>query len=558
MKFKRVGRMVALALAVICTGSLSLWADPPGRIGRINLIQGAVSYHPASLDDWAPATLNYPLTTGDHLWTDVRAQAELHVGSTAIRMADQTEIGFLNLNDDTVQIRLSQGSMNIRLRRLDPDDAYEVDTPDVAVSLLRPGTYRVDVDPQGNTNVVVEEGETEVTANGYSFSVYARQVATINGIDSPTYDIHAAGALDSFDQWCLSRDRREDSIASTRYVSPEMVGYEDLDAYGTWRTVPQYGSIWVPTHVVAGWAPYRYGHWVWVEPWGWTWVDDDPWGFAPFHYGRWVFVGGAWGWIPGAVVARPVYAPALVAFIGGSNWNVSIGVGGGIGWFPLGPHEVFVPAYRVSPTYVRNVNITNVNITNINVENLNATRVNYVNRTIPGAVTVVPQQAFARSESVAREQVQVNNREILTAPISGTTAPVTPRAENVLGRTVTPGKAVPRPPAPVAQRPVVAHMPPPQRPEPFGSRQPVTTQNQVRPVNPPVQQTPRSYEATRSPNVRMAVPQTPVQKGAPPGLRPVRPGISTPRPATTGVRPQVRKETQDTKKKENPRNEVKR
>ena len=93
-----------------------------------------------------------------------------------------------------------------------------------------------------------------------------------------------------------------------------------------------------------GWAPYRYGHWAWVNPWGWTWVDDAPWGYAPFHYGRWVFVGGAWGWVPGPVVGRkwrPVYSPALVAWAGGPSFGVSIGIGAGpaVGWFALGPRR---------------------------------------------------------------------------------------------------------------------------------------------------------------------------------------------------------------------------
>lgn len=534
MKIARMGRIVALAVTLICGGSLSLRADPPGRVGRINLIQGEVSFRPGSVDDWAAATPNYPLTTGDHLWTDARAQTEIHVGSTAIRMAEQTEIGFLNLNDDTIQIRLSQGSLNVRVRHIDADDAYEVDTPNVAVSLLRPGNYRIDVDPDGNSNVVVTQGEAEVTANGSSFSVYPRQVAMITGIDMPTYDILPAGPPDAWDQWCFNRDRREDHIASLRYVSPEMVGYEDLDAYGRWRTVPEYGAVWVPTSVAAGWAPYRYGHWVWVEPWGWTWIDDAPWGFAPFHYGRWVFAGGDWCWVPGAVAARPVYAPALVAFIGGNHWNISIGVGGGVGWFPLGPHEVFVPSYAVSNTYIRNVNVTNVNITNINIQNVNVTRVNYVNRTVPGAVTVVPQQAFSRSESMARAQIAVDNRQVLSAPITGTTAPVTPRVENVLGARATPvGKVVPRPPETIAQRPVVAHMPPPPRPAPFEARQPATPANpdQGRPFNPRMGETPKTVTPQQRPN-----PVTPQYQGD--QGRPVNPRVEeTPKTVAPQPRP---------------------
>ena len=93
-------------------------------------------------------------------------------------------------------------------------------------------------------------------------------------------------------------NRREQQARSVQYVSREMVGYEDLDDFGVWRPVPEYGVVWFPSSVPLGWAPYRFGHWIWVEPWGWTWVDDMPWGFAPFHYGRWAFVQGAWVWVP--------------------------------------------------------------------------------------------------------------------------------------------------------------------------------------------------------------------------------------------------------------------
>jgi hypothetical protein len=148
-----------------------------------------------------------------------------------------------------------------------------------------------------------------------------------------------------------------------------MTGAEDLDRYGRWEQSPDYGPLWVPTAVAVDWAPYRTGHWAWVSPWGWTWIDDAPWGFAPFHYGRWVYVRNSWCWAPGNRVVRPVYAPALVAWMGSSHGGVSVRVGGGpaVGWFPLAPREVYVPSYRVSSRYARDVNIGHVtNVTVIN------------------------------------------------------------------------------------------------------------------------------------------------------------------------------------------------
>jgi hypothetical protein len=145
------------------------------------------------------------------------------------------------------------------------------------------------------------------------------------------------------DRWCSQRDYREEHAVARRYVSDDVIGYEDLDDYGGWRQVPEYGTVWFPHVTVVDWAPYRYGHWAWISPWGWTWVDDAPWGFAPFHYGRWVNVRGGWGWVPcpprvvAVAYVRPVYAPALVAWVGGPHVAVGVGVGGGVnvGWFPL-------------------------------------------------------------------------------------------------------------------------------------------------------------------------------------------------------------------------------
>ena len=243
----------------------------------------------------------------------------------------------------------------------------------------------------------------------------------------------------------------DDGSRSARYVSHDVVGYEDLDDNGTWRSDPNYGDIWVP-RVAAGWAPYRDGHWAWISPWGWTWVDDEPWGYAPFHYGRWVNVGGNWGWVPGPVAVRPVYAPALVAFIGGPRFGLSISVGGGggdVGWFPLGPREVYVPGYNTSREYVNRVNVTNTTVnnttitnvyntqvTNINNNTTNRTEIKYVNQTVPGGVTAVPQGAFTNAQPVARAAVKVDAQQIASAPVNSRAAFV-PTKSSVLGTSAT-------------------------------------------------------------------------------------------------------------------------
>ncbi|MGA2762047.1 MAG: DUF6600 domain-containing protein [Spirochaetia bacterium] len=479
MKSNRNKILVLASLLVALGCGQLLWADPPDRVGRISLLSGTVSFHPASVDEWTPATLNYPLTTGDNLWTDQDGEAEIHVGSTAIRLAASTEFSFLNLDDQTTQIRVSTGSLNLRLRHLDPGEVVEVDTPNSSLSLTRTGSYRVDVQETGDTSITVRAGEAEVTAGDSSFSVFPNQAADITGIDSPSYQVSMADPPDDWDQWCQGRDVREDQMVSTHYVPREMIGVEDLDGNGTWRVMPGYGAVWQP-NVMAGWAPYHYGHWAWVDPWGWTWVDDAPWGFAPFHYGRWAFLGAAWVWVPGAVVARPVYAPALVVFVGGNGWGSSAVAGGGVGWFPLGPREPYVPPYTVSNVYVRNINISHVTV--VNVQTINVVNYRYVNRGVPGAMTAVPNQAFVRAQPVQASAFIVPRNDTLRAPVRGGYAPLAPVRESILGRPMV-GPAA-RPPEAVWNRPVVVRTAPPPPPVSFADRQRAMDAHPGRPLDP--------------------------------------------------------------------------
>jgi len=289
-----------------------------------------------------------------------------------------------------------------------------------------------------------------------------------------TYDLGQIPDQDGFDSWALDRDQNEERSDSANYVSREMTGYEDLDEYGDWSYVAGYGTCWRPRALVAGWAPYRFGHWIWVGPWGWTWVEDEPWGFAPFHYGRWAFAGNGWLWVPGPSVVRPVYAPALVAWVGGGpGFRFSVGLG--VGWFPLGPGEVFIPGYRVSRAYVNNVNITNTSVNIVRVTNVyntvvinrNVNNITYVNRQVNGGVTVVSHDTFVNARPVARNVVSVPPRELASAPVSHMVA-----AEPVRGSVLGAGRPVAnRPPVAVTSRPVVALRTPAPMPHSFDQRQ---------------------------------------------------------------------------------------
>jgi len=432
--------------------SMPAFADPPSRVARISFSAGDVSLRPATVDEWSTASLNYPLTTGDHVWTDARARTELQLDTLVLRVAPSTELSVLNLDDRVAQMRLTQGTVSVRVTAVDVGDTMEIDTPAGAVSLLEPGLYRLDVNDTGDATVItVRQGEADI-ANGTTDVMVKKNQSVTVSLDSSQPVVQPATRLDEFEDWALARDRRSANVETARYVSAATIGYGDLDANGVWQTVPEYGAVWVP-RVRAEWAPYRFGRWAWVEPWGWTWVDDEPWGFAPFHYGRWAFVPArGWMWVPGAVVARPVYAPALVAFVGGPQWSVSARAGAPIGWFPLGPREVYVPAYRTTPVYLQRINAAHVT----NVTRVNVTTVTYVNRSVPGAVTAVGRETFVRSQPVERATVAVTREQIQGAKVIAGTEIAHERAS------VT-GTAIPRvqPPPTAVSRPVMVRSAPP-------------------------------------------------------------------------------------------------
>jgi hypothetical protein len=444
-------------------------ADPPGRAARLADAEGAVSLQPAGVQEWAAATLNRPLTSGDRLWSDQSSRAELDLGTAGVRLGSSTGFAFLNLDDRSAQMQLSAGALIVSVRDLQPGESYEVDTPNIALSLQQPGVYRVEVNDEGTaTAVAVSEGAAQAAGGGQTVAIGAQQVLTFTGTDTLAWNSATLGAPDDFDNWSAERERELADSASAGYVATDVPGAQDLDNYGHWEQAPEYGTVWAPTAVAVGWVPYRYGHWLWITPWGWTWVDDARWGYAPFHYGRWVVWNNSWCWVPAprhGRLGRTVYAPALVAWVGGPAMAAS---GNNVGWFPLGPREVFFPAYRVSLNYVRNVNITNTTtlsnnyITNV-YQNDNGAQ-HYMNKT-PAAVTAVPRNTFTSGQRVSG-QVMPLSSSVLTAAVVVAAAPaIVPTRQSALG--AAGGPRVARPPATLLQRPVVARLPPPPGPAPF-------------------------------------------------------------------------------------------
>ena len=533
---KGAPQCLVLLLAALFLAALPRTAraqDPPGRVARMNIIEGSVSIQLAGAQDWLDANPNRPLTTGDGVWVGDNSRAEMQTGRAAIRLAADTGISFLNLDDQAVQIQLAQGTIVARVLVRSPNDVYEVDTPNLAFTITDTGDYRITVDPNGNTTtIIVRNGTGEVTGGGSAYTLAVGQEAIFSGTAPLSVDNEYAPPLDDFEQWCAVLNRQEDASTSARYISREVIGYEELDRYGTWRVDPVYGHVWVPSNVEAGWAPYRRGHWVNVAPWGWTWVDNQPWGFAPFHYGRWAYSGGAWVWVPGsvAVVAgrppvRPVYAPALVAFVGGGRFSVSLSLGGGgagVAWFPLGPRDVWVPAYHCSPRYVENVNISNstviqrTQITNVYnttvVNNVRVTNITYSNQNAPGAVTAVPREAFVGGRSVKEASVNITPEQIqhpnvvVAQPISASEARPVPAASK---------SASVKPPASLANRPIVTKMQPAPQVVPLGHHEAVARSNLVKAAPPaiPKPAPPPKAAAAGSKPGSVAAPAQPATKG---------------------------------------------
>ncbi len=537
-------------------------SDPPSRVARIEYLSGQVSLQPGGVNDWVTANLNRPLTTSDRVWTDKDSRAELNVGTGYLRMSSESSLTLTNVGDNTIQAELDQGVLELTVRHLEPGEIYEVDTPNLAFTVMKTGVYRFDVHPDDDqTWVTVRKGKGEATGSGNAVKVSDGQQVRFSGQNSLQHTAYAAPAPDGFDDWAKVRDKRLEDSVSARYVAPGTIGYEDLDTYGTWQTVGTYGNVWFPSGLAVGWAPYRYGHWAFIAPWGWTWVDSAPWGFAPFHYGRWVNWGGAWGWAPGPVYGvgwRPYYAPALVGWIGGGGWGfgISVGFGGGCGWFPLGWGEPFYPWYHgyrggyLSRNYIRQVNVTNTRITNVtnvtnNYYNNSVNNTRYVNRNIAGAVTAAPKSALASGQNIARVGTVVPRADLGKGQVVRS-VDVTPTKQAVLGgqtprntglppRSAFNRPAVTRATPPARQaNPVVESQNVPKAPATVGARNPNTAAGAVGTHNvprPPATNTAGANGAT-NPQVRTNTPKTPVKEA-----EAIPPTHSVPRPPEHAATP---------------------
>ncbi len=335
--------------------------DPASRVARISYVQGSVSIQIANSDDWVEARINRPLTDKDQIWTDRGSRTELQVGMASMQLDQNTQLGILELSDNVLQLQLTQGVINVNVRGMDNDDTIEIDTPNASITIPEPGNYRIEVGDHDDLTIVqVRNGSADVAGERQHYSVRENEQLRLRGSDRLNAQFDDLNDPDDFDRWVASRNNRARNATAARYVDENVIGYEDLDDYGYWRWETGYGNVWYPSQVTHDWSPYRFGHWDWVAPWGWTWIDDAAWGFTPSHYGRWAEVHHRWCWVPGQREVRAVYAPALVAWVGSPGASVSINASGGsVGWIPLAPREIYRPYYKASNAYLARVNISN-------------------------------------------------------------------------------------------------------------------------------------------------------------------------------------------------------
>ena len=420
------GRLIACALmaAVLVLGAANAARaedDLPGRVGRIAEFGGQLFLSPEDrASEWQSIGLNYPVASGDNLWVGGDGRAEVDYGGGQFRLSGDTNLHVSRLDENRVALFIAQGRVIVRVRVLDAGDSARIDTPNTQVQLTRLGLYRIDVSPdRQSTLVTVREGEAVLSLANGAQQALPGQTVVVTGPDPAAADIRNGIGQDGFDEWSASRDRRYERPRATAYVSQQMVGYADLDQYGSWQTTPEYGPVWYPTTVSADWTPYSEGYWTTVGGFGSTWVDAAPWGYAPFHYGRWARVGGRWGWCPGVFVARPVWAPALVGWVGGAGWGVSTRFGSPVyGWVPLGWGEPLHPWWnrcsdncwaRYNRPYAVNVAVRPANPPS-----------HFRNGAYPGALTAVSASTLAGRLPVASNRVIVPAQQMASAPVLAT------------------------------------------------------------------------------------------------------------------------------------------
>ena len=465
LRWSRVSTLISMLLLLGMSSLSALAQDDEDKNSvnplRLSHVGGTVSFLRYGGEDWVAARINTPLAVGDALYVGDDSELELQAGARAfIRADDDTQLTLVNQEADFVQFKITSGRVSLDLRTLPTGYSVEVDTPNAVFTIDRTGYYRVDVD--GDVHFITRRGGRAVVipAGGEALSIRPSEEIVVQGMQTARVETYAAPELDGWDRWNYDRTNDLLDAVSERYLPPGVAGARELDDYGRWRVVPEYGAVWLPEAVPSGWAPYSTGRWIWDPYYQWTWVDDAPWGWVPFHYGRWMYIGGHWAWCPGPVtVRRPAYAPALVAFYGVSpGLSVGVGIGSsGLAWVALSWGEPLVPWWGhrdfvgrpwwggwAGPRVVNNVVIKPTTVVNV-------TNIRYSNVRVSNAVVATTADHFGRGHVGDVPVRVVRDREREMVHIRGS-LPVRPDAE----RAVAGAPRSERPPERLLERSVVS------------------------------------------------------------------------------------------------------
>jgi hypothetical protein len=394
---------------------------PPARVGRVSLISGKVAFRSLGETLWSDAAVNDPVSTGASLRTDPQARAEIRIGADTIDLAESTEIRIADLDDRAAEIAIGRGRIDLDIPRLAAGESIQIDIPRGGVWLLRPGRYDVDAGTGDEPpRLAAFTGGARFVGGGLDLPIKAGNALLLTGPGMAATAIEPATA-DEFARWCGSRAIDATKLAAPYFVSPAMTGFSELDAAGRWHAGATSGEVWAPNSVPADWAPFRDGHWRRVAPWGWTWIDDQRWGFAPSHYGRWGFADGHWAWAPGMFAAHPVYAPAVVAFLGtpGVGLSYADGTGPAIAWFPLAPGEAYWPSYTNDLDAIRALNrgdVAQLSMIRLRTDGEPPAEIadaHFANRQF---ASVVPRPVFVAGQAVAPALLQLPPARLQNAP----------------------------------------------------------------------------------------------------------------------------------------------
>ncbi len=396
-------------------------ATPPGRVGRVSLVSGKVDYRGPGDAQWSPASINDPVAVGVALRTAMQTRAEIRIGADTIDLAEGTEIAIVRLDRLVAEIAVRQGRIDLDIRHFDPGETVQIDTSFGGVWLQQRGRYDVDIGGAGATAwIAAFTGAARFAGRAGDIPIRAGE-RIVFGTAAPLKAVSETASSDEFAEWCGGRAVDDSRLAAPYFLSREITGYPELDAAGSWQVSKKFGPVWTPKAPPGDWQPYRNGHWRWFPPWGWSWVDSEPWGFATSHYGRWLFADNKWSWMPGKWTANPVWAPAVVRFLGtpGVGLSYADGRGPAIAWFPLAPEEVYWPGYTHDLEYIRTINrgiVADLSAISLREDGEPPAAIANAHLANRQFASVVPRPTFTAGQEVATALLTIPQERLLNAP----------------------------------------------------------------------------------------------------------------------------------------------